>query len=208
VIARLNISKCLIISLAATVVLATQTPAQSGRKKSEPPASVPVATPAPVESAVIPSQEKISSLVVSGEVTANSVYFRSNYLDLAIKEFIFWMKHEPRPFLAVAKGGKLKFEDALEASKKESERHMLWLAVSTKINGYGEQVVDFVDYAILVPQTGRTLINGRSYPGEEKIVAQGGVIRMPNTARRPTINSQIKQAARDLAFKLKATGWF
>ena len=45
-------------------------------------------------------------------------------------------------------------------------------------------------------------------PGEEKIVAQGGVMKIPTTQKRTIIDLQMKQVARELALRLKATSWF
>lgn len=170
---------------------------------------MPVATPpAPSSPDVETIPEKISTLFVVGEVTSDSAYFHSNYLDMVTKEFAFWMKYEPRPFLGVTRGGKMKWEDARESSKKETERHILWIGVSLKTNNYGQLWVDYLDYAILMPRTGRTLLNGRLYPGEQKVIAQGGVMKIPTVSGRGTVNTQMKLAARELAFKLKSTSWF
>ena len=199
--------KLALIVLAALMVLGSESFGQSGRKQTEKPAPVPIATPPPsVEPDPIPA--KITSLVIGGEVTNNSLYFHSSYWDVVTKEFIFWMKYEPRPFLGVTKGGKMKFEDAKLAATKETDRHILWLNVSTKNYGLDGLIVEYVDYAILIPQTGRPLMTGRLIPGDQQILAQGGVMKIPNVNRRGTGIIEIKQAAREMAFKLKGTSWF
>jgi hypothetical protein len=200
-------TRIILITIAFGLLVSHAT-AQSGRKQAEPPKPVPVATPpAPTVEAETVS-EKIKSLLVTGVVSSRSGYFKSNDLDLVIKEIIFWMKYEPRPFLAITKGGKMKFEDAKSAAKTETDRHILWVDVSVVDGGYGSLVVDYVDYGILIPQTGRTLLTGRHYIGDERILAQGGVIRIPTVQKRTPLTLQMKQVARELAFKLKATAWF
>jgi hypothetical protein len=200
--------KFIFFTAAAIGILMIQAFGQSGRKKSTPPAPLPVATPPPSSTEIETVPAKISTLFVVGEVTSDSAYFHSNYLDMTAKEFAFWMKYEPRPFLGVTRGGKMKWEDARDASKKETERHVLWIGVSLRTNNNGQLWVDFLDYAILMPRTGRTLLNGRLYPGEQKVLAQGGVMKIPTVSGRGTLNTQMKLAARELAFKLKSTSWF
>jgi hypothetical protein len=200
--------KLLFLALVFTVaILPLDASAQSGRKKTQPPAPLPVATPPPSVT-VERMPAKITTLVVCGEITTDSLYFHSSLLSLVTKEFIFWMKYEPRPFLGVTKGGKMKFEDAKEAAMKETDRHLLWLGVALKSDGYGGMYVDYVDYAILLPQTGRSLFTGQLIPGDEKIFAQGGVMKIPTMQKRTTVSMQLKQVARELSFKLKATSWF
>lgn len=200
----------LILFTSATIgVLTIQSLGQSGRKQTAPPAPLPVATPPPSSTEIeetLPA--KISTLFVVGEVTSDSAYFHSNYLDVVLKEFAFWMKYEPRPFLGVTRGGKMKWENAREASKKETEQHILWVGVSLRTNNYGQLWVDYLDYAVLMPRTGRTILNGRVYPGDQKVIAQGGVMKIPSVSGRGTVNTQMKLAARELAFKLKSTSWF
>jgi hypothetical protein len=196
-----------LLTITVIVFCSVISSAQSGRKKTQPPAPLPVAMPPP-SVAVEPMQTKITTLIVGGEITTDSLYFRSSLLSLVTKELIFWMKYEPRPFLGVTKGGKMRYEDAKAAAKKETDRHILWLGISLKDDNYGGMYVDFVDYAILMPNSGRALFTAQLKPREERIIAQGGVMKIPTINKRTIVEVQLKQVSRELALKLKATSWF
>jgi hypothetical protein len=196
---------CAVVALFAIAVNG-----QSGRKQQDKTAPVPVTAPTPAQ----PSDDtpstvtKISSLTVCGEISHNYTYYNSSNLDAALKEFAAWMKNEPHPYFAVTRAGKMSLDAAKERAKKESGTHVLWLGIVGRDNGRGEMTVQYVDYSILMPSTGKVLISGRVIPGQQKIIAQGGVMTIPSISKRSSELSQMKQGARQIADRLKSTGWF
>jgi hypothetical protein len=202
--------KYCLLAFVALAVFAAGVDAQSGRKQQEKPAPIQVPDPAPVQSGDNPpsADHKISALIVCGEVSHNYTYYNSNYFDAALKEFSNWMKYEPHPFLAVTRAGKMTFDAAKERAKKEIGSHVLWLGIVGKDNGLGEMIVQYVDYSILIPSTGKVLLTGRVIPGQQAIVAQGGVMKIPSIPKRSSELSQMKQGARQVADRLKSTGRF
>ena len=193
--------------IACALLLSSSAFAQSGRQKQR--TSVPAPTVAiqpPVS--VSKDPEKVTSLVVSGEIFHEGKYGWSNYLDAVQKEFINWMKYEPRPFRNVSKGGKMKFESAKERAKKETDVHVLWLGIVTVNDSWGRTSVDYIDYTVLIPGTARSLTSGRVYPGKQTVVAQGGVITIPSIQKRSSEVLQMILGTREIVSRLKTSGWF
>lgn len=155
------------ITFAAVLLLSSAVAfSQSGRQRQEQPAPIPI--PALVRPSDAPPRDeaKISSLIVGGEISHDYTYYNSNYLDAALKEFANWMKYEPHPFLAVTRAGKMTFDAAKERAKRETGSHVLWLGIAGKDNGLGEMLVQYVDYSILMPSTGKAPPHGASHPGQ------------------------------------------
>jgi len=76
-----------------------------------------------------------------------------------------------------------------------------------KAAGISETSVPYLDFAVLVPGTGKTLLRGRLEPGQQQVVGQGGVMKIPRVTNNPSDLSQIKQGAREITYRLKSTGW-
>jgi hypothetical protein len=205
-----SIRKYCLVAFSVLALFASAVNSQSGRKQQEKPPPIPVpATTTAAPSDDPPSADtKISSLIVCGEISHNYAYYKSSNLDAALKEFANWMTIGPHPFFAVTRGGKMTFDAAKERAKKEAGGHVLWLGIVGKDNGLGQMIVQYVDYSILMPSTGKILISGRVMPSQQKIVAQGGVMTIPSIPKRSSELSQMKQGARQVADHLKSTGWF
>lgn len=182
--------------------------AQSGRRKPEqPPPPIPVVTPTPILESPA-SASKVTSLLVTGEIIHDSQYFKSSYMDRAIKEFILTMRSEPRPFYAATKGGEMKLAAAIETAKKQTDVHVIWLGMVTVTTGLGEMQLSHIEYSLLAPVSGKVVTAGTLRPGEQKIVAQGGVMQIPRMSPRQLMLPQMRQGAREVVYRLKSTGWF
>lgn len=153
---------------------------------------------------------KITSILVTGEIAHPYAYYKSSFLGSAIKECVNALKKHP---VAAAKAGEIDFTKAKELAKKETEVYVLWLGFETKDDGAGNQILDYVDYAVLVPKTAKILTNGRIEPGEASpAITRGGVLSLPRT--RTTTRSSPVQANRQMRFvadevvnRLKLGGW-
>jgi hypothetical protein len=197
-----------IVLLVVSTTIATI--AQSGRKQTPQPTPSPtVATPryVPNRDATTITPSKIDSLLVTAEIIHEG-HMKSNYPDMVIKEFMSAMKSFPKPFANVAKGGEMNVEAAKAQAKRETAVHVIWLGVVTKTVGLGDMYVSHIEYVIFVPQTGRILISGELIPGRQTIVGQGGVMTIPKMPSRPSAVLQMMLGAREIANRMKSTGWF
>ena len=181
--------------------------AQSGRRPSKgakpaPPPTVSVET---VNAPSIPPPLRISSIVVTGKIIYKSGYSSSNYLDIALKECVRELKMKPG--LEVIKGTSIAFDEAKDRAKKEINTFVLWIEYVTKDDSYGNTLVDYMDYAVLLPQTAKTLTNGRVLPGQMNVaITSGGVLTLPRKNRTSEI-SQMKEGAREIVGRLVTGGW-
>ena len=91
------------------------------------------------------------------------------------------------------------------------DRNVLWLGFETKDDGYGNQYLDYVDYAVLRPQTAKVVTNGRIQPGEASpAITGGGVVSLPRTTARssPTqANRQMQLIVDEVVSRLTHGGW-
>ncbi|HMS38670.1 MAG TPA: hypothetical protein PKE69_00350, partial [Pyrinomonadaceae bacterium] len=94
---------------------------------------------------------KISSLKIVGEVQHNFTYYKSNDLDIALKEFISFSKFISKTVPQMTKGGKMTYTEAKEQAEKETETFTLWLGFSAKDDGYGNMYIEAVQYALITP---------------------------------------------------------
>lgn len=191
--------------------------AQSGRRstnKSTVPARPPAASePAADSPADVNANDKISSVVVLGQSSDEGYLFsRSNYLNIALKECVNSLKDYARQSgasLIVTKGDKMDFVQALERAKKETNTHLLWIDLALKDDAYGNTIIDYLDYALLAPQTAKRLASGRVQTGQTVIVPEGGILRLPQppVARRSSPTLQIKSSAREIVNRLILRNW-
>jgi hypothetical protein len=87
------------------------------------------------------------------------LYSSSNYLDLALKECVTSFKDSMRysgSGFNVAKGGKTKYEEAVERAKNETDTHLLWLELVMKDDGYGNALIDHIAYVVIEPKNRET----------------------------------------------------
>ena len=204
-----------------TAVFACSVWGQSGPRPQQPPVKPPEPvtlqpasqTPPPAVSSsgdpdTTVASTKITSLIVAGDLIHGYKYRKSNELDIVLKEFVRAMKDEPRPFLAVERAGRMTFEVATERAQAETGAHVIWLKIVTRVDNMGEMIVSHLEYSIIMPQTGRVLSSGTVYPGEQKVVGQGGVMQIPRMPKRSSALMDMKQGAREVTYRLKSTGWF
>jgi hypothetical protein len=211
----------LIVGTVAVLGLAQSVFAQSGRHRpSRAAGSTPTvgAEPSktPAEPAQAPAGEerpdeknvKITSLLVAGQIFHPYAYYESSFLGTALKECVDALKAHP---VGVAKAGKMDFPKAKELAKKESEVVVLWLGFETKDDGYGNQYLEYVDYAVLLPQTAKILTQGRIKPGEASpAITSGGVLSLPRRTTRSSpvqADLQMRFIAHEVVNRLTLGGW-
>src|SRR5215210_224599 len=111
------ISKIFITAVVCLSIYVLDARAQSGRQPPKAPVAQPTITvKSPVDDPELSPRPyvpgKVESLVVGAEIVHNFSYFNSSYLDVFLKEFTRWMKDDPRPFMNLNKGSKMKLEHA------------------------------------------------------------------------------------------------
>lgn len=199
----------LIFCAVAALCFSQTAAAQSGRRSSKilavpkpPVAAAPAADAQTAEPSV-----SVSSIIVAGEIQHDYAFFRSTYLDSTLKECIDSLKARPPASLELSKGGSMTFNEAKERAKKETTAFVLWMGFVAKDDGIGNMSIDYIEYALLKPQTAKPLTSGRVDPGQSFVVGQGGVLRLPSRPKRPSALSQMKAGAREIAGNLLHGGW-
>lgn len=209
----------LIICAAAILCFSQAAPAQSGRRqnKSAAPAQTPVAAePAinpPVSSQTIqpqavPHPGQISSLIVAGHLLHDSNYFRTSGFGASLKICMDRLKNHPRPaMLEVTKGGWMNFNEAKERAKKETNTYVLWIEFVTKDDSYGDVLLEYIEYALLAPESVKMLTSGRIYPGRNSRVISGGLPPIRSTSSHLPVEYLMKEGAKEVAERLIRAGW-
>jgi len=150
--------------------------------------------------------KQAASLIVGGEIVHENVYFSSNYLDAAIKECMTWLKLSG--VSDVEKGGKMKFNEARERARNETDKYILWFSFVTRTDSFGGMYIDYTEYAVLSPKSTVRLTYGRLKPGEENVLSKGGILTIPNGRNsRASLLLSMKSAARDVVAVLVNGGW-
>lgn len=185
--------------------------AQSGRKPAQTAPSEPTAAAkSETDTQENKKTESISAIKVTGEIQYETGKHYSNYLNRALNECVETLKGRPVRPLEVTKAGKMKLNDAKEFAKKEPEAHVLWMGFFVKSYLAGLDViqyVDYIDYAVMKPNTGKVLTYGRIELGKPNMGNAGTVLQIPSTRRRSTELSQLRQGANEIATILKRGGW-
>lgn len=210
-----------VLSLAVLLFQICFVNAQSGRRSN---VAAPTPTPSPVLSAaetpkprliddevpqVKPSDVSISTLLVAGEFIHDNLYYKGTDLDNGLKECVDRLRKSQRPVNAT-KIGKLNFNDAKERAKKETDAYVLWISFVSKNDGYANMRIEYADYGILMPKTGKRLMNGRIKAGERSVVATGGVLGLPKSTTRSSSASlylEMREIARQIPEILIHGGW-
>ena len=215
-------SKILVVlSLAVLLFQICVANAQSGRRLN---VAAPTPTPTPIvattttkkttdvdddTSLIKPSDVSISTFLVAGEIVHDNLYYKSNDLDNALKECARYLR-ESRKSVNATKIGKLNFNDAKERAKSETDAYVLWISFVSKNDGYGNMRIEYADYGILMPKTGKRLMNGRIKAGERSIVATGGVLGLPKTTTRSSAAAmwlEMREIVRQIPEILIHGGW-
>lgn len=203
---KANRKHFLIVSLALIFCLSQSAPAQSGRKKDKPPEK-------PEQISTTETQdekptERIKALKIAGEFQYDSGWNYTTALGSVLDECVNNLQGRPGEPLKVEKVGKMKFNDAKALAKKETETYVLWMGFFIRNVPLGDSYVDFIDYAVLKPETGKILTKGRIQPGASSMGNTGTILKVPVNKKAPTRSSQLYQGAREVATLLKRGGWF
>lgn len=196
--------RLLIACAVAILCLAQFALGQSGRRVQKT-ASAP---PPIVESQTAESTSRITTLVIGGHnIDPDTKEYWSNVVSGMVKTCTDRLKERPSPILQFIDGGKMTDKEAVERAKKQTDAYLLWFGYKTKLVGLDE-AVDYVDYFVLMPQTGKTLTEGRVHIGEQrKTIDRGGVMRVPTLPRRqqrrPNIFHELDEAARTIADRVR-----
>lgn len=151
---------------------------------------------------------KILSLKVVGEFQQNLGYFKSNHLDNALKEFIRALKDDLKSTTEATKGGKMSYTEAKEQAKKETGTFILWLGYAAKADQYGSPYVDYVQYAILKPETGEVVTRSQIEPLRNRLPNPGGgTVRLPTVNRSWDLHKEMNKGSRDVAEILVRGDW-
>lgn len=186
----MKISIRLLIVCSAVLLCLTDVAAQSGRRTKKTTVSVP--TPVnPQEGETKEEPKRITSIIIVGhDIDPDMKEVWSNETSTAAKACTERLKEQPRFGLEIIYGGKLKKPEAFERAKKETTSYVLWFGYRSKLVGL-DYVIDYIDYIVLLPQTAKTLTEGRVYPNKQKTtVDPGGIMRLP-TRTRPVANKDL-----------------
>lgn len=206
---REKISVYVLLFFAVIFFLNQTTAAQSGRKPAQ--NASPETTTATAETEITSQQNKkssdVSAIKITGEIQYDSGWQKSNYLGHALDECVESLKGRPSRPLEVSKSGKMKLNDAKELAKKEAKAHVLWLGFFVKTYSVGYDYVEYVDYALLKPETGKVVMFGRIELGKTNLGNAGTVLQIPTNRRSGSQLLELKQGAREVATILKRGGW-
>lgn len=128
----------------------------------------------------------------------------SNDTSIVAKACTERLKEPPKLGLDIVYGGKMTKVEAVERAKKETSSYVLWFGYRSKLVGL-DDVIDYIEYLVLVPQTAKTLTEGRVYPAQQKTTADpGGVIRLPTrTSRRESNLRLLKRGGQEIAERVR-----
>lgn len=202
----------LIFCVIAGFCLSHSTFAQSGRRlpKTNPtPQTTPTAvkpektTPPPEE---IKPTERISQLLIAGEMQESSWSWSSkNYLKNMIDNYLDEIKRHRSLQINAINGGKMNFKDAKERAKKETDTYILWMGFAITNGSYGGDRLDYIEYTILKPQTGKSLISGRITAAD--IAKMQKVMGIPTNSKSMSASTDMQFVGRNLIDKLINLGW-
>jgi hypothetical protein len=179
------------------------TAAQSGRVKPTP---TPEQTEIKTDLPEIEKIERISALKVTGEIQYESGTHYSTYLKHTLNECVESLNDRPSRPLEVTKVGKMKLNDAKELAKKETQAYVLWMGFFVRSYSIRYEYVEYVDYAVMRPNTGKVLVFGR-IKSDEFNSGTGPILQIPKLPTRIDELTQLKQGAREIAAILKRGGW-
>ena len=154
------------------------------------------------------SPVKISSLMVVGEVQHDFAIYKSNDIDNAQKEFIRFLKLVTKSAPEMTRGEKkMSYAEAKEQAKKETDKFILWMGFAAKADGYGNMYIDYIQYAVIKPQSGKILTLAQVTPGQSSVVGSIKQIRVDRRRSSASALSEMKDGARQIAMILLRGGW-
>ncbi len=179
--------------------------AQSGRRTIQPKPTPNVELKTKNNSDENDLSEKIESLILVGETQENAIYSKSNYVDAGLKECLNYLKIFSKLNIEAESGGKMNLKEAKEMAVKETNAFVLWIGYVIKADSYGRGNVAYLEYIILKPQTGKKLTFGQITP--EGMARKRRISGFPDSLKRSTELSQIKEFSRELMGVLIQGGW-
>ena len=97
------------------------------------------------------------------------------------------------------------FKEAKEQAKKETDTYILWMGFAIT-NGSTEGArLDFIEYTILRPQTGKSMNSGRITRAE--IAKLQKISGIPSSSKSMGLSTDLQYVGRNLIDKLINLGW-
>jgi hypothetical protein len=193
-----------LIVCSALLLCFTEVAAQSGRrkKKTTDPVSVPVNSQETTEPK--PVAGPITSIIIGGhDIDPDTKEVWSNETSRVGKACRDRLKKQSKLGLDITYVGKMTKGVAQERAKKATSSYVLWFGYRSKLVGM-EYVLDYIEYLVLLPQTGETLTEGRVFPAKQKASADpGGILRLPKRTGSKSNPRLLEQGGEDIADRVK-----
>jgi hypothetical protein len=194
----------LIVSVGATLVVAQAALAQSGRRKTPPPAPSPAQSVAATETTEPTPTRSIArptSIIISGKTHSDTGGYHSQDVRNASDEIKYLFELFRLPCKPV-KGGTMTAEQARDRAKKETDAYVLWLGINVRLDESSVasvmrgDVLDHVDYVLFRPGTGEIEYRGTVDPNKIVQTNEHGARLPPITqGRSRNVDSQLRRCA-------------
>lgn len=195
-----RLAALLAAQLVAALCLSSVCAAQSGRKGTSKVSPVPAEQTVEVQKAA----PRITSVIICGhDLDPGKEY--GNWISGVAEAFTARMKERPGFAFEIKYAGKMTRAEAVERAKKETDAYVLWFGYKIRV-GITYVTIDYFDYIVFMPQTAKTLTDGRVDPAEQKTtVDPGGVMRLPTPQRRdrPGNVRLIEAGGREIADRVR-----
>jgi hypothetical protein len=190
-----------LVACVALLLCLTHVAAQSGRRVKKI-----VPEPAKAQETTEPAAEatQIKSLVIAGhDIDPDTKEVWSNDTSIVAEACSDRLKEHPKFGLEIIYAGKLTKTAAVERARKETSAYVLWFGYKSKLVGL-DYTIHYLDYVVLVPQTAKTLTEGRVYPAKQRTSADpGGIIRVPTRNTRKPETRLLEWGGREIADRIK-----
>lgn len=181
----------------------TPTPTPASQSTS---AEVKIEKPAESKPEEIKPTEKISQLLIAGEMQESSWSWKSkNYLKNTIDDYLDEIKRHRSLQINAINGEKMTFKEAKERAKKETDTYILWMGFAITNGSSGGAKLDYIEYAILKPQTAKSLTSGRITDAD--ITKMQKVMGIPSSSGSLGLGTAMEFVGRNLIDKLINLGW-
>ena len=148
---------------------------------------------------------QITSLKIVGEIQHDALLYGGTDFSNAIKEFIRTLKTYSKSAPVMTRAGKATYAEAKELAKKESDTFVLWIGFMAKTGGDGNMYLDFVQYAIFKPSTGKILTRSEIRPEQTRMINPGVILPAPTVRRK--MRDEMDDVVRKIAAILARAGW-
>lgn len=207
-------SRCVLLFCVVTIISFNLTAdAQSRRQSRQKPAEQTAPTPAPTPPTDNQTETdepdetpvKITSLKIVGEIQHDALLYGGTDFSNAIKEFIRTLKTYSKAAPVMTRAGKATYPEAKELAKKESDTFVLWIGFMAKSGSNGIMYLDFVQYAIFKPNTGKILTRAEFKPESTRMINPGVLLPAPTVRRK--MRDEMDDCVRRIAAILARAGW-